>query len=274
MGAWYTKLLRSYGCLVHEVDRDTSEQMRFAALRESSSVLISVPISITEEVVRKTIPELKPDALLLDITSLKVKPLATMLEHQGEVLGLHPMCAPSEVGLINQPVVVCKGRHGPKAEAFVEILRDLGAKLREMDAQQHDKLMAIVQGLHHFYAIVFAHSLKALGISPEETMQVSSPVYELRTQLMGRVLGQDPNLYVDIELENPHVPGVLRAYAQSVEQFKDAIERGSREDCLAFFQQAVDAFGEYRYEALRQSDVVLELKQKANSMNSDLRSKN
>jgi prephenate dehydrogenase len=143
-----------------------------------------------------------------------------------------------------------------------------------MDAQQHDKLMAIVQGLHHFYAIAFAHSLKALGISPEETMQVSSPVYELRTHLMGRVLGQDPNLYVDIELENPHVPEVLRAYARSVEQFKDAIERGSREDCLAFFHEAAEAYGDYRYEALAQSNVILELKQKASLINSDRRSKN
>jgi prephenate dehydrogenase len=261
MGAWHTKLLRSYGCTVSEIDRDTPEQERVTALRGAKSVLISVPISITEQVIRKVIPELQPDALLLDLTSLKAKPLAAMLEHQGEVLGLHPMCAPSEAGLLNQPVVVCRGRPGPKADGFIEILRTLGAQIREMDAQQHDKLMAVVQGLHHFYAIAFAHSFRALGISPEETMQVSSPVYELRMQLMARILGQDPNLYVDIELENPYVPEVLRAYAQSVEQFKDSIERGSRSDCLEFFKEAVEVFGDYSRQALQQTDTLLALRQ-------------
>jgi prephenate dehydrogenase len=274
MGAWHTKLLRSYGCTVSEIDRDTSEQERLVALRAAKSVLISVPIALTERVIREVIPELQPDALLLDLTSLKAKPLAAMLEHRGEVLGLHPMCAPSEAGLLNQPVVVCRGRPGPKADGFIEILRDLGARIREMDAQHHDKLMAIVQGLHHFYSIAFAHSFKALGISPEETMQVASPVYELRTQLMARILGQDPNLYVDIELENPYVPEVLRAYAQSVGQFKDAIDRGSRADCLAFFQQAVEAFGDYRHEALQQSDVLLALRQQALSTSTQPRKNN
>jgi prephenate dehydrogenase len=274
MGAWHTKLLRSYGCTVSEIDCDTPEQERLAALRAARSVLISVPIAITEEVIRKVIPELQPDALLLDLTSLKAKPLAAMLEHRGEVLGLHPMCAPSEAGLLNQPVVVCRGRPGPKADGFIEILRTLGAQIREMDAQQHDKLMAVVQGLHHFYAVAFAHSFKALGLSPGETKQVSSPVYELRTQLMARILGQDPNLYVDIELENPYVPEVLRAYAQSVEQFKDAIERGSRSDCLAFFKEAVGVFGDYSRQALQQTDTLLALRQQALSASTQLRNRN
>jgi chorismate mutase/prephenate dehydrogenase len=263
MGAWHTRLLRSYGCTVSEIDRDTPEQERRAALRAASSVIISVPISITEEIIRNVISELQPDALLLDLTSLKAKPLAAMLEHRGEVLGLHPMCAPSEVGLLNQPVVVCRGRSGPKTDGFIEILFNLGARIREMDAERHDKLMAVVQGLHHFYAIAFAHCFKALGISPEETMLVSSPVYELRTQLMARILGQDANLYIDIELENPYVPQALRAYAQSVEQFKDAIEQGSRSDCLAFFREAVEIFGDFGRQALQQTDILLALRQSA-----------
>lgn len=266
MGAWHTTLLRSYGCVVHEIDRDTPEHERLEALHSASSVLISVPISVTEEIIFRTIPELTRDALLLDLTSLKVRPLAAMLKHPGEVLGLHPMCAPSEVGLLNQPIVVCRGRHGPKAEAFIDILRGLGAHVHDMDAQQHDKLMAIVQGLHHFYAIAFAHSLKSLGVTPEETLQVSSPVYELRMQLMARILGQDPQLYVDIELENPFVPEVLRSYAKSVEQFKDAIERGSRDECLAFFKEAAEAFGDYGHKALQQSDILLALRQQSLSV--------
>ena len=262
MGGWFAKLFRSHGCLVYELDRDSSAEDQLKAFQSSNSVLVSVPISEVEKVIRLMIPKLKTDTLLFDLTSLKVKPLAAMLEHKGEVVGLHPMCAPSEVGLVNQPVVVCRGRSGQKTQGLLAILSQLGARIREMDADQHDKLMAIVQGLHHFYAIAFAHSLRTLGITPEETMQVSSPVYELRTHLMGRILAQDPNLYVDIELENPYVTEVLNAYERSVTQCNEIIQRGSRTEALAFFQQAVEGFGDYRFEALKQSDALLVLRQR------------
>jgi prephenate dehydrogenase len=156
----------------------------------------------------------------MDITSLKVKPLSAMMNHRGEVLGLHPMCAPAPQGLAGQPVVACRGRTGPASELFLEMLRSLGARVIEMDAERHDRLMAVVQGLNHFYSIVFAHALKSLGVSAEDTMEVASPVYELKMHLIGRILAENPELYVDIERENPYVPEALNTYLNSLQRFK------------------------------------------------------
>jgi chorismate mutase/prephenate dehydrogenase len=259
MGAWFTGMLRQRGFVVLEIDQTTPADERHSALTQSRSVLFSVPISATASTVTETLPLLDQDALVLDITSLKSTPLEAMLQHPGEVLGLHPMCAPSEYGLLDQPVVVCCGRSGPKTELFLDVLRGLGARLVPMTANYHDKLMAIVQGLNHFNSIVFAHSLKAIGISVEETMEVASPVYQLRMQLMGRIVAQNPLLYVDIELENPFVPEVLAAYTASLQRFKAAIEQDSRDECLRFFSEAAESFGPYRHEAMRESDSLLRL---------------
>ena len=240
-----------------EVDRDTAPAKRAQVLREARTIIFAVPISTTVEIINDTLPLLAPESLVVDITSLKVKPLTAMMHHPGEVLGLHPMCAPNPLGLTGQPIVACRGRSGPSSEIFLAIMRNLGARIIEMPAEQHDRLMAVVQGLNHFYSIVFAHALKRLGVSAEDTMKVASPVYELRMQLIGRILAQSPELYADIERENPYVPEALQAYLSSLQQFKDAIEHGSREDCIRFFTEAARSFGPYRYEALERSNTVL-----------------
>jgi prephenate dehydrogenase len=259
MGAWFTAMLRQSGFVVLEIDQNTPAEQRLQALQRSRSVLFSLPIATVIAVIAETLPALAPDTLVIDITSLKSAPLTAMLKHPGEVLGLHPMCAPSDSGLVNQPVVVCPGRSGPRTDLFLQVLSGLQARLVEMNAEQHDKIMAVVQGLNHFSSIVFAHSLRSIGISVAESMQVASPVYQLRMQLMGRILAQHPQLYVDIELENPYVPAALNAYAESMQKFKTAIEQGSREECLRFFDEAANAYGPHRHEAMKQSDSLLQV---------------
>ena len=257
MGQWFTRLLRSAGLTVFEVDKDTALQERSDFIARSGMVLVSVPIAVTCLVIKEILPLLPTNALLVDITSLKEKPLAAMMLHTGEVLGLHPMCAPNDQGLLNQPIVTCIGRDGERGRALCHLFESWGARLVTLDPAKHDQLMAVVQGLNHFNSIAFAHALGSIGISAEESMAVASPVYKLRMQLMGRILAQDPSLYVDIEIENPYVPAVLDHFQASLSIFRDAIERRSVEDCLEFFNQAAQHFGPYRHVALKESDKVL-----------------
>jgi chorismate mutase/prephenate dehydrogenase len=260
MGAWLTVILRDYGLSVLEVERDTDASERERSIRSARVIIFAVPISTTVAVINDSLPLAAPDALLVDVTSLKVQSVAAMMKHSGEVLGLHPMCAPTPHGLAHQPVVACRGRNGNASAYFLQILRDLGARVVEMDAERHDRLMAVVQGLNHFYSITFAHALKSLGVAVKDTLEVASPIYELRMQLIGRILAQSPELYADIELENPYVPEALDAYLSSLQQFKNAIERGSRDECIQFFTEAAQSFGPYRHEALERSNTLLALR--------------
>jgi prephenate dehydrogenase len=262
MGAFFAELLKSHGLAVLEIESDTPNGERRELLSRAHVVLFAVPISATPSIINETLPLVPPNALLVDLTSLKVKPLNAMMQHRGEVLGLHPMCAPSSAGLLNQPVVACRGRCAQRSQAFLELLGALGARVIEMEAERHDRLMAVVQGLNHFYSIAFAHALKALGLSAKDTLQVASPVYELRMDLIGRILAQSPGLYVDIERENPYVPDALKAYLESLEIFKARIEGGTREDCIEFFLEAAEAFGGYRHEALERSNLILAERQR------------
>ncbi|MBV9879315.1 MAG: prephenate dehydrogenase/arogenate dehydrogenase family protein, partial [Gemmatirosa sp.] len=106
-------LVRLFADLGHQVlvsDLGT-ELTPAAAAAIADVVVVSVPIDVTEAVIRELGPHLRDDALLMDVTSVKAGPMAAMLEATGaSVVGTHPMFGPSVHTLQGQRVVVCRGR--------------------------------------------------------------------------------------------------------------------------------------------------------------------
>ncbi len=257
MGRWFTQMFRETGAVVHEIDVDTPETLYQRLLKESQTVLFTVPISCTQSAIEDLLPYINASAIVCDLTSIKAVSFDTMLRHPGEVIGIHPMCAPSDRGLDGQVVVWCEGRAGYLSAELLEWFCGQKASVTKMTPERHDALMAVVQGLTHFQSIVFAHALGTLGISPEETMTVASPIYALRMQLMGRILAQNPQLYIDIERHNPYVPQALDALRASALKFQQAIVGGPESQCIEFFKEAADALGAFAPEARKVSDSLL-----------------
>lgn len=257
MGAFFHRMFLSRGVAVEIVEKETPHDQQQSALARAKAVLVSVPISKTIEVIRGILPFLPPDALLADVTSVKEEPVAAMSAHPGEVMGLHPMFGPTDRGIRGQTVVVCKHRDGERAETLRRFMEIEGARLHYLTPEQHDQLMAVVQGMNHFNAIVFAHALRSLQIDVDDTISVASPVYLLRMQLMGRILAQDPQLYADILLSNRHVAPALKELLSSSEKFSQVIGAGNYEGCVDFFKEAASALGSYGETALRESDELL-----------------
>jgi prephenate dehydrogenase len=257
MGAWFRGMFEASGIHVDIVEYDTALEERNRLLAQASSVMCAVPIAQAVEVASQLVPRLRSDALLFDITSIKEPIGRAMAAHSGEVVGTHPMCAPTSEGLVSQRVVWCAERLGHRAQALRCWFDDQRAMVVEFSSERHDRLMAVVQALNHFQSIVFAHTLGALGLDVHETMSVASPVYSLRMQLMGRILAQDPALYVDIELQNKYVPEMLSVLQGSASRFHQAIIGGDRERCLEFFTEASETFGSFAKEAKERSDQVL-----------------
>jgi len=258
MGAMFSALLKETSIECELIDIDTSRKDRDAVLSRVTTLLISVPINITVSVIEEIRPILRPGMLLVDLTSIKEQPLQAMLRYDGEVLALHPMFGSTQGGITGQTIVNCGGRIGPRATAFLEFLQQKGAKVHPLTAKRHDQLMAIVQGLNHFHAIACAHALGELGVAIEETIAVASPVYLLRMQLIGRILAQDPGLYADILLHNSSVPRALETFISSCSEFQEAIVKGSREECIEFFNRAASVFGDYKEVALTESNALLD----------------
>ncbi len=207
-------------------------------VRDADVVIIAVPIAVTVEVINEVGPNVPEDALLCDITSVKRKPVEAMKKYSDEVLGMHPMYAPSN-SIEGQKIVLCpeKGKRWTLMETF---WMDNGADIHVTDPESHDKAMSLVQGLMHFSELVVAETIRKADMTGSDMEEYSSPVYQLITDLTARMLNQKPGLYGSIQAENPENENIRESFIESAEDIRELI--GDEEAFADKFEELGEEF--------------------------------
>ncbi len=258
MGQLFKKFFEGNGCEVLISSRRTKLKPVECA-KASDVVLISVPISITLEVIRNIAPFVDKDSLLMDTTSIKKGPVDAMLMHSKcEVIGMHPLFGPGVNSLKNQTIVLCPARAKKWRDWAVGIFEKGNAKIKITTPQKHDEMMSIIQGLNHFSTLSVAHAMKNLGISVKESLEYTSPIYKLRMAMVGRILNQDPKLYASIEIMNPENKKALAAYLDSCKELEKIIKAKNTKNFLEYFNECSEFFGVFKSEAEELSDYLIE----------------
>ncbi len=254
-------MARLFGDLGHRlllVDTDTALRAEEAAA-VADVVVVSVPIDVTDAVLRAVGPHVRDDALLMDVTSVKEAPLQTMLEVTGaSVVGTHPMFGPSVHTLQGQRVVICRGRGDIWADWVAQSFAARGLVITETTATQHDRAMSVVQVLTHFQTQVQGLTLSRLGLPLAETLPFTSPAYLLELYVAARHFAQDPALYGSIEMRNPRTADVTSAFGQSVHDVADILARGDQAAFSRLFDDVRTFFGDFTAEALEQSSFLID----------------
>lgn len=254
-------MARLFGDLGHRlllVDTDTSLRAEEAAA-VADVVVVSVPIDVTDAVIRAVGPHVREDALLMDVTSVKEAPLQTMLEVTGaSVVGTHPMFGPSVHTLQGQRVVICRGRGDTWADWVAQSFSARGLVITETTATQHDRAMSVVQVLTHFQTQVQGLTLSRLGLPLAETLPFTSPAYLLELYVAARHFAQDPALYGSIEMRNPRTADITAAFGQSVQDVADILARGDQAAFSRLFDDVRAFFGDFTAEALEQSSFLID----------------
>jgi chorismate mutase/prephenate dehydrogenase len=213
MGRLLARQLRARG---HEVDvLEPGDPRDVAAVVAGADVtMLCVPMAAAAAVAAAVAPHVRPDALLCDINSLKAEICAVMARGcRGEVLGMHPLFGPSVASLWRQKLALCAVRVGPRAAWLTAELAQLGLELIHTTPDAHDRAMALVQALTHLHTLALGDALRRLGASPSLDDPLASPAWRLALCVLGRLLGQDPDLYAGIALENPYAADAARALA-------------------------------------------------------------
>jgi len=225
----------------------------------SDLVLISVPIHVTAEVIRDIVPYLTESQVICDLTSLKVFPVREMLCSKAEVIGLHPMFGPSVRTLEQQTIIVTPGRCSQEnLELLIGTFEGEGARITITTPEAHDRMMAVVQGLTHFVTLSMAETMRRIGVTPAETQPFMSPVYQIETGLVGRLLSQDPVLYADMLRMNPYVPAVLEACENAVSDVRSTILSVDSGLFEQMFTRNSKHFGDYCTTSLSLTDSLIE----------------
>jgi prephenate dehydrogenase len=227
--------------------------------RQCDIVIVSVPIRTTVRVISRIAPLMRPGQILCDFTSLKVKPVEAMLKSAADVIGLHPMFGPTVSSLRNQTIIVCPARVEDAAlQNLVGVFRAEGVRCTLATPEEHDRMMAVVQGLTHFVTLCMAESIRRLGVDIGTTQEFTSPVYQIELSLIGRLLSQDPGLYADILTENPYVPEVLAACRKSAADLSAIVNSHDAPGFRAFFEENSRYLGSYCQKGQKTTDGLID----------------
>lgn len=244
MGRLFEKMLTLSGYQVKILDKDDWDNAE-SLLADAGMVIISVPIHLTEKVIGE-LPPLAQDCILVDLASVKNKPLQAMLAaHSGPVLGLHPMFGPDSGSLAKQLVVWCDGRQPEAYRWFLDQIQVWGARLHRIGAVEHDQNMEFIQALRHFATFAYGLHLAEENVNLEELLALSSPIYRLELAMVGRLFAQDPQLYADIIMSSENNLALIKRYYQRFGEAIKLLEQGDKQAFIGSFRQVAQWFGDY-----------------------------
>jgi len=249
MGRWCASLFKGAGLDVAIGSRqDASEAARSLGVKAAKAedaghfdiVVLSVPIDAVEEVASKAAPRMRPGSLLMDLSSLKARPVEAMLSHAPagtEVIGAHPLFGPGSEGRGRSIVLVPTERSERWLSIVRDIFADAGYGVLETTAEEHDKAMAVVQGLTHFMYVAMGRTMEKAGVDLKETSAFRTPVYGITKDMLGRVLSQSPELYALIQ-SSKDAGRIRDAYVDCCRELALALDAGDTEAFIRDFEDA------------------------------------
>ena len=155
-------------------------------------------------------------------------------------------------------VVLCRGRGAKWHKWLKELFEKNKVEVRELAPLEHDKLMAYVQVLSHFTELALAEALKNSGIKINDFLKYHSPAYRLKLDMMGRILNQDPNLYAQIQIQNPKSLKVMKEFLESAGKWTEIVKEKDVKKFEKKFQKVSEYLGNYKRLAMEESDWLIE----------------
>ncbi|KPP99647.1 MAG: chorismate mutase / prephenate dehydrogenase [Bacteroidetes bacterium HLUCCA01] len=257
MGVQYSNLFSASGHQVRILDKNDWHRAE-DLFRAVDLVIVSVPINLTQAVIRKAAPFMPDYAVLADFTSNKKDALRAMVDaHPGPVVGLHPMHGPDLQNLSKQLMIYSHGRDEDACTWVLNQFQLWGMRLLQVDPDRHDRVMHMVQGLRHFVALLHGSFMKDFDLKPEEILHFSSPIYRAELMMTGRIFAQDAELYADIVFANEERRQLLLQFMDHHSRLADMVRKGDKKAFVEEFENITGFFGEFAETALEESSYLI-----------------
>ena len=176
-----------------------------------------------------------------------------------EVLGAHPLFCPDSDSRGMTIVLVPAVKSGRWPSVIRGIFTGSGYNVIETTAEEHDRAMAVVQGMTHFMYVAMGRALDKSGVDLEELSAFKTPVYGITQELLGRVLSQDPGLYALIQ-SSPDAQRLRRAYVDACRELADGLDAGDSGKFIAAFESAARHYGDTAGARRRSERIIYALK--------------
>jgi len=200
MGVWLRDHLTKLGHTV--VSYDDRKWDNLSVLREADTVIVSVPVSKTAEVIRNVLRHMRKGAMIVEIASLKNgihREMVEAAENGFNALSVHPLFGPSVKDLRDKTVAVI-----PVVDPIMESswATELfpGASFVEVDPEKHDRLMVHVLSLPYLVNLAFAATMMDTDL--DLLKRLSGTSFTLQYTLIQSVAGETTSLVHALLSEN------------------------------------------------------------------------
>jgi len=167
----------------------------------SKIIILSVPISEIENVLKKIAPEVKENTLIVDTCSVKEWPIEKMLQYLPQnvsILGTHPMFGPDSVKdtLFGTKLVICPVRiEQEKIDSISHYLTNQGIHLIETTPEEHDRQISTSLFLSHF----IGKGLLEFGATEQK---IDTKGHRRLLRILGTVENDSDQLFKDMNKYN------------------------------------------------------------------------
>lgn len=205
---------------------DDAGLVRLAGLAEVAAcpiVILAVPVEALAATVQAIAPHVAPDALIIDVGSVKVLPARLMADGlpQGvRLVGTHPLFGPQsgKDGIAGLRIAVCPINDDRAARRVAAYCRKrLGLKVFSVSPEAHDQEAAVVQGLIHLIARVL------LAMEPLPS-RMTTASFERIMQAVEMVRHDSPAVFRAIERDNPFAAGVRERFFALAEEARAELD--------------------------------------------------
>lgn len=199
--------------------------VRWSSLQDSCEcdvVVFGVPLEFLEDVLKESVSFFRAGTLVMDVTSVKIKPaklMADILPEDVDVVATHPLFGPKsgKNGIEGLNIALCDVR-GDRLAEVADFCRDvLKLNVIETTPEKHDQEAGYVMGLTHF----IGQALNMLEV-PECKQTTSS--YEHLMALKDLLSLDSMDLFKTIQKDNPYAEKARKEFMQILVDLENKLD--------------------------------------------------
>jgi len=245
MGKWFANYFHKMGFKVKGFDTNNEIKEKFiikanslvSAILQIDYVLLCTPTKNTPEIIRLISKEMKRDSYLIEISSQKSKTAQTLLKTPSKInpICIHPMFGPGIKNIAGKNVIIVPIKDAQKELTATKLLFP-GANFVTIDADEHDKKIAVILGLTHLINIAFANILaKDEKISLTEKM--AGTTFKAQRIIAESILTESAEL-IETIVSNIEVRKYGEEFQKDVSRLLTYSQEGKSEEIIDYIKSS------------------------------------
>ncbi|MHB9095510.1 MAG: prephenate dehydrogenase/arogenate dehydrogenase family protein [Eubacteriales bacterium] len=229
--------------VIHEGSEDIA-----CAVEDADLVVIATPVGLTVDIVKQIVPFIKEGCIVTDVGSTKasiVREVSKLMPPGTYFVGGHPMTGSETVGVKgadrylfeNAVYILTPAKETDRAAVLKtrELVDSLGAKVIELDPEEHDLMVAVVSHLPHLVATALVNTAGEIEQDHKGLLMLAAGGFRDTT----RVASGNPVMWKDICLTNKEgILKVLDRFARVLEKTRQIIEMSDDKGLEEQFKKA------------------------------------